>query len=244
MTKEIEGTFPHLMQPDQLNNGAPCERVLALISRRLRDGHLVPGQSIIARDLAAELGVSLAPVREALHILAGRGVIELLPQRSPRIRKLSGHDIIDILRVWAGLGTVAIKASAKAFAEGTATADDRVDIEEAVQRMRSAERRGNPMDSLASVLAFHDVLDRISGNNYLQIIKGQLHFAHLHRNMAERWPWTEQGLMSRNMSKIAKYVLAGNPGSAERAYIAHQTHSIGELERKLGSPETPRQIVA
>lgn len=222
-----------------VNNGAPCQRVLELISKRLRDGHLVPGQSVIARELAAELGISLAPVREALHILAGQGVIELLPQRSPRIRKLSGHDIIDILRVWSGLGTVAIRASAEVFARGTNAADDRSDIEEAVRRIREAERRGSTTDTLGSLLLFHDVLDRISGNTYLPIIKGQLHFAHLHRNMAEYWPWTDRGLVSRNMGKIAKHVIAGNSVSAVRAYTAHQDQSIGKLEQKLGPPEAP-----
>jgi DNA-binding GntR family transcriptional regulator len=181
----------------------------------------------------------VAPVREALHILAGQGVIELLPQRSPRIRKLSGHDIIDILHVWAGLGTVAIRASAEAFARGTNAPDDRADIEEAVRRIRAAERRGNPMDSLGSLLGFHDVLDRISGNKYLPILKGQLHFPHLHRHMAEHWPWLEQGLLSRNMGKVAKYILAGNPVGAERAFLTHNDHSIGKLEQKLGPPEAP-----
>ena len=63
--------------------------VIATILSRIKEGRYIPGQYLIAGDLMEELKLSKAPVREAIHVLVGEGVIELLQNRSARIRSLS-----------------------------------------------------------------------------------------------------------------------------------------------------------
>ncbi|MEM7569292.1 MAG: GntR family transcriptional regulator, partial [Pseudomonadota bacterium] len=60
-------------------------------------GRYAHGQRLIAADLAEEYGVSRAPVREALHVLAGEGVVKLTPNRGAKIRKLSPKQLFDFL---------------------------------------------------------------------------------------------------------------------------------------------------
>jgi DNA-binding GntR family transcriptional regulator len=52
-------------------------RVARGLRDRLRTGALPPGTLLSQSDIAAEYGVSRIPVRDALHILAGEGLVEL-----------------------------------------------------------------------------------------------------------------------------------------------------------------------
>ena len=45
--------------------------------RWFREGRYQPGERLVAADLAAQFDVSRAPVREALAILVGEGVVEI-----------------------------------------------------------------------------------------------------------------------------------------------------------------------
>ena len=54
----------------------PYERTLEILRRRLRAGAFGEGKALQIQPLAAELGVSSTPVREALSRLHGEGLIE------------------------------------------------------------------------------------------------------------------------------------------------------------------------
>lgn len=60
--------------------------------RRLRqwiiEGRLIPGQRLPLRPLASQLGMSMAPVGEALRELAGEGLLETEPGWGARVRRL------------------------------------------------------------------------------------------------------------------------------------------------------------
>jgi DNA-binding GntR family transcriptional regulator len=205
---------------------APVRKVLDLITTRLREGRFVPGQSIIARDLAAELNLSAAPVREALHILAGQGVIELLPQRSPRIRSLSVKDMIDILAVWRGLGAVGVRlAAAKIDEPGNAQL-----VRDAMAKIAEAARHPSAVDLLSATMDYNAVLDRVSGNAFLPIVKSQLHFSHLHRHLAVYWPGGQFSLIVQNLSKITDLILKGDGRAAEAAFMKHLDRAIEHLQ--------------
>lgn len=215
-------------EPSPSLHNEPVQRVLSLVTTRLKEGRFVPGQSIIARDLAAELGLSAAPVREALHILAGQGVIELLPQRSPRIRSLSGGDMLDILRIWRGLGAVAVRLAAMAIERpGNAAI-----VTAAMKRITDASKLGTPVEVLSATFDFNNALDAIGGNKYLPIVKGQLHFTHLHRHLAEYWPGaSDRELIVRNLGAVTKRILAGDAAGAEKLFMGHLDFAIAKLER-------------
>ena len=93
--KEL-GPWPALIERPQIEILEQTRRD-GLVWRRIRIEY-APGQMIIAHDLMSELGVSKAPVREGIHVLVGEGVMELLPNRSARIRRLSAADLRDFRR--------------------------------------------------------------------------------------------------------------------------------------------------
>ncbi|MEV6103785.1 GntR family transcriptional regulator [Streptomyces sp. NPDC051940] len=68
-----------------LGRGSVRGQILAELRAALADGRLRPGDVYSAPSLAAPLGVSPTPVREAMQILAAEGAVEVLPNRGFRI---------------------------------------------------------------------------------------------------------------------------------------------------------------
>ena len=62
-------------------------------------GRIRPGDTLVERRLAAELGVSKTPVREALIMLAAGGLVVLTPTRGTSVRVLDADDLRKIQEV-------------------------------------------------------------------------------------------------------------------------------------------------
>jgi len=66
-------------------------------------GKLQPGQHINQADWAENLGVSLIPLREAMRILEGEGLVELLPNRGAQVTPVSRREIQEWFLEYKGL---------------------------------------------------------------------------------------------------------------------------------------------
>ncbi|TWU05571.1 putative HTH-type transcriptional regulator YdfH [Stieleria varia] len=74
-------------------------------------GDLAGGDRLVTQDLVNELNVSATPVREALAVLAGLGVVDLLPNRGAVIHQFTRREIRDISRVRRALECEAIRGA-------------------------------------------------------------------------------------------------------------------------------------
>jgi DNA-binding GntR family transcriptional regulator len=74
--------------------------LVEVAAHRLRDailrGALEPGEKIVEEQLCADLGISRAPLREALRLLAQQGLVEHLPRRGSRVTEWSPTDILQL----------------------------------------------------------------------------------------------------------------------------------------------------
>ena len=75
------------------------EQILVEIRRRILTGELEPGHPIRPDQLAAELGVSRVPVREALKILEGEGQVGYRPHHGYFLAELRLGDLTEIYRI-------------------------------------------------------------------------------------------------------------------------------------------------
>ena len=64
---------------------------------------LSPGQRIDEGGLCRLFGISRTPLREALKVLASEGLVDLLPNRSPRVSPLTRKNVIDLFEVLSWL---------------------------------------------------------------------------------------------------------------------------------------------
>ncbi len=72
------------------------ERIADQLREQILDGGLAPGAPLVEVALAAELGVSRAPVREALRILGLDGLVETVAYRGTTVRGLRRRDVADL----------------------------------------------------------------------------------------------------------------------------------------------------
>jgi DNA-binding GntR family transcriptional regulator len=74
--------------------------LVELAVRRLRaeivSGAFAPGERLVEEQLTRRLGISRAPLREALRLLGQQGLVEHLPRRGVRVVALSARDIDEL----------------------------------------------------------------------------------------------------------------------------------------------------
>jgi DNA-binding GntR family transcriptional regulator len=79
---------------------ASKKTVAAIVQERIREailtGLLQPGSRLDQNQLAADLNVSLVPVREALKKLEGEGFVRIIPRRGAFVTETSLDDIEDL----------------------------------------------------------------------------------------------------------------------------------------------------
>ncbi|NRB36415.1 MAG: GntR family transcriptional regulator [Rhodobacteraceae bacterium] len=89
------------------------ERLLELV----RSGDLVPGLRITETDLAARLGISRTPIREALRRLELEGLVVHTPRLGATIRVLDWSEITELYEMRAVLEGTAARIAARAASD-------------------------------------------------------------------------------------------------------------------------------
>jgi DNA-binding GntR family transcriptional regulator len=83
-----------------------------LIREAIVDGRLVPGERLREEELAAELGISRTPVREALLVLQTEGLVDAAPNRGAAVRAHDAADLDDLYQLRALLEGYAARRAA------------------------------------------------------------------------------------------------------------------------------------
>jgi DNA-binding GntR family transcriptional regulator len=76
--------------------GAASERIAAWLRKEILSGEIAPGQWIRQEEVAARLGASRLPVREALRMLEAEGLTEHAAHKGSRVPLLDMHEV-DVL---------------------------------------------------------------------------------------------------------------------------------------------------
>ncbi|WP_461144988.1 helix-turn-helix domain-containing protein [Salinifilum aidingensis] len=144
-------------EPSAASGSSPpriADRVAALVREELAGGRFKPGERVKEAPLAARLGVSRGPVREALRVLAEEGMLELLPNRGAAAPHVSAENIIDLYALRASVGSLLMRRiamrprselrpvrTALAQVQSVARDEDRAQIGEADLRFQDVVAR-------------------------------------------------------------------------------------------------------
>ncbi len=101
MTTESITTLRSSHALGEIANVPLGERIADQLRQLILDGELAPGTPLVEIALASELGVSRAPVREALRILGLDGLVETVPYRGTTVRGLHRRDVEELHRMRA-----------------------------------------------------------------------------------------------------------------------------------------------
>lgn len=87
-----------MARPDPLSEESLNAVIYADLRQRLVTGRMAPGHELSTRGLAAELGVSQTPVRDALSRLAADGAVEIRTKRRIVVPVMTQERFDDLLR--------------------------------------------------------------------------------------------------------------------------------------------------
>jgi GntR family transcriptional regulator, rspAB operon transcriptional repressor len=119
---------------------------------------LVPGQKLTELELAAELGVSRTPVREAVGRLRDEGLVEIVPQLGTFVVPISPQTVREAEFIRDALECAAIREAAE-----RATAADRAELEAHLELQRRATAAVDADRLRVLDDEFHELLCSLSG---------------------------------------------------------------------------------
>jgi DNA-binding GntR family transcriptional regulator len=124
----------------------------------IMSGTLRPGTFIRLDETAADLGVSITPVREALRTLRGEGMVQLEPHRGHVVSPFTRGDIEDIFWLQAVIAGQLARSTAERIT------DDEIDeLERRAEAVAVAIERRDTAEVVDAEFEFHRAFNRTSG---------------------------------------------------------------------------------
>lgn len=148
-----------------IKNMSIREQSLDTLREAILSGELKPGQSLKEMDLARQLGVSRAPIREALRILNSEGLVETIPYHGTTVTRLTKDDIEEIYGMRMLLESYALE---RVMAAGEPVQFQQ--LRNMVDGMVSAGDRGDLSAVNGLDRDFHDALIEVSRHHLLAAI--------------------------------------------------------------------------
>ena len=134
------------------------DEVKSVLLERILSGFYAPGDRLVEIRIAQELGVSQAPVREALRDLESVRFVESAPFRGARVRRVSDAELIEVYPIRGALEEVAVVEAAKRMG-GDVSA-----LEVELTGMRKAK---DVREQVEHDARFHELIVLASGNSRL-----------------------------------------------------------------------------
>lgn len=133
------------------------------IKRLILENELPAGSNHLESELAAKLGMSRTPIREATLILEAQGLLQVKPRHGVKILALSSDDMAEIYQILTALESL----SAQLAAEQELAADDFAIAEQAIEQMDQALAVEDRESWALADETFHNELVRLGGNKRL-----------------------------------------------------------------------------
>ena len=149
----LGGSVSHALLSDQ---------VYDLIRDRLIAHELTPGSRLVESDIARQLSVSQAPVREALRRLAHEGLVLQLPRRGSFVAEVSTEEARDAYEVRAALEVMAVNGALKHLSD-----DLLAELDGHVEEMLAAATADDLPAFINADVRFHRSVWTASGNQLL-----------------------------------------------------------------------------
>mgnify|MGYP000733520733 CR=1 FL=1 len=137
-------------------------------------GELKPGERLMELQLAAKLGVSRTPIREAIRMLEQEGLAVTIPRKGAEVAKMTEKDMEDVLQIREALDELAAKIACEQISEEQ--------LEELVATMHEFEestKTDNVKKIAEADVKFHDIIYQSTGNpklvNMLNNLREQMY---------------------------------------------------------------------
>ncbi len=148
-----------------INRSTMREEVYNTLLNWITEGELHPGEKLLDKDVAKNLGVSRTPVREAFRRLEDKGLLETSAARWTRVSPMSLNEADRIYPIICKLEELVIS-----FCITKLTDADFNQLDKANKELALAIRLGEPVNASHADYRFHEILIEKSNNPYLMDI--------------------------------------------------------------------------
>ena len=200
------------------------DQVIDYVYEFILDGRYVAGDQIKESLLAKELGISRAPVREALKELIVNGIVNYKPQIGNFIALLSPKQIADSYITRGILEGYAAMSNCDQFSD-----DDFTEMKLLVDRMRKAAESGNQKMVVQVGHEFHGLL--VNKNNNVQLTEYMDRLSQkLHVMFYKHWSdlYSPEEIGDRHM-QIVTSIMSGDPARIEQSIREHYSESGSKI---------------
>lgn len=189
------------------------DEVAAHLRAAIYTGGLRPGRRIDQDAVAAELGVSKLPVREALIALESEGLIQNVARRGAFVAEITPDDVLDHYRIYGRVSGLAAGRAAESMSQEG--------IAELVQIQTSLEQVHDVAGQEELNFRFHRIINLAGGTRRLQAVVRLLSNT-LHESFYEfASGWRDIAIIEHG--RILEAIRDGDRQAADQAMVDHIT---------------------
>ena len=200
--------------------------VARYVRRRIFNGTYPAGEYLRLDQLAADVGISVTPVREALLNLRAEGLLEQHPRRGFMVLEVTARDIADVARVQAFIGgelaaraaesaTPAQLAELKAIQDELESAYEHTDLDRMVRLNHEFHRSINVAADSPKLTQFMSGITRYAPESVFPTLPG----------------WPEQSISDHRA--VIEALDTGDAEAARAAMAEHFTVGVEPLTAHL-----------
>ena len=157
------------MSDNSIHQESLVSSAASAIRRILLSGKLEMGSKVAEESLAAQLGISRPPLREALRLIHGEGLLEHTPRRGYNVPMVTQKSIREILDLREALELHALSVISHPDARLNLTG-----VEAVLSRMEEHAKLGNALEVISAITNFHTEVINLAGNSRLSTYYRQL----------------------------------------------------------------------
>ena len=137
-------------------------------------GDLVPGERLMELQLAAKLGVSRTPIREAIRMLEQEGLAITIPRKGAIVAGMTEKDMQDVLEIREALEELSVQVACDKITE-----EEVARLRENMENFEDSLKSGDLKRMAEADVEFHDVIYQATDNlkliNMLNNLREQMY---------------------------------------------------------------------
>ncbi|MGN0352853.1 MAG: GntR family transcriptional regulator [Roseburia sp.] len=196
-------------------------------------GELKPGERLMELQLAAKLGVSRTPIREAIRMLEQEGLAVTVPRKGAEVAKMTEKDMEDVLQIREALDELAVNVACDQITE-----EQLEKLHNAMIEFQQASKTEDVKRVAEADVLFHDIIYQATGNPKLvsmlnnlreQIYRYRVEYLKdekIYPVLMQEHEQILEGLRERNKEKVTK---------AMQVHVANQAAAVKEIIREQDS---------
>ncbi|BCJ34334.1 GntR family transcriptional regulator [Actinocatenispora thailandica] len=221
----------------QFRNTLISDRVYELLRQAIVDGELAPNERVVESEIARRLGVSQAPVREAVKQLAREGLLMHVPRRGNFVVEISTEDADHARQVREPLERLAAQ-----LATGRLTDEQLAELDELVDQMHRAVAANDLSRFRDADIAFHTLVSRSAGNPFLfrmwEVLEPSLRALHAIADPLFEGDWHA---MADEHGRLVSLLRAGDAAAAAEAFAGHAAGRAPVPDRRTAKKTARRK---